>query len=230
MKKTTLTIIVLFFLVFSLSACQSSDSVTGETETERDEEMNQSDEEEASILEGEHESTEEAEPLTIEDSQWLLGLAEDTFQKLKNHQFESLADVTHPSKNLTFVALADSATTDVYETVFTGEQFTKYKKRDKYMWGYDQEGLEINLNLNDYVSQYLFKDHNEDDIDYREVLFHQIEKEEGRIEQLIKAHPRAVLIDYATTELESDEQKLRFMFEKEEEQWYLFAIIREESL
>ncbi|WP_413379906.1 hypothetical protein [Alkalihalobacillus sp. 1P02AB] len=230
MKKTTLNIIVLIILVFSLSACQSSDNVKGETTTELDEETKQSDEDEASILVGEHEQVEEGEPLTVEDSQWLLGLAEDTFQKLKNHQYESLADVTHPSKNLTFVSFMDAETSSVYETVFTGEQFTKYKKKDKYIWGYDQEGQEINLNLNDYVSQYLFKDQNEYDIDYREVLLHQIEKEEGRIEQLIKAHPRAVFIDYAATESESGKQKLRFMFEKEEEQWYLFAIIREGRL
>ncbi|KMK77029.1 hypothetical protein [Alkalihalobacillus pseudalcaliphilus] len=217
---------ILMLSLGSLIACQSTDSTNVQESQKNDYVTNH---ETSRILQKEKEKETLEQTLSIEDSQWILGLAEDVFQKIKRHDFPSLATNVHPDKNLTFALFPQSEIKAIYERTFTQEQLTSLDEQQSFLWGVENDGDEIQLTGGEFVSEYLLKDKGEFDIHYNEVIFHQKIETDERSQLLFDAHPQAVFVDYLAESFEQPEkqQMIRFLFERVEEQWYLFAVIRE---
>jgi hypothetical protein len=173
----------------------------------------------------------------ISDKDVLLQKSEKVFNNLKGLNWTELSKGVHPERGITFSFYADIGSPHSNEITFTKSEVEKFSSDDKtYTWGHDFSDRAFNYTANEYVKNYLLSHLQVYPLDYTEITYNENFFESGGIINTIhKYYPEAIFVEYhsppptdsSNEYAEYQWQSLRFVYEKVESEWYLFAIVRD---
>lgn len=240
--KRYITILGIALTLCFLSACSDKkfeiEALASEYETNIDEKNNEirNLKEELRVVKDELEQ----EKKKLEEA-ILLQKTDKVFMNLSELNWTELSKEVHPEKGLTFSFYADIGSQNNHNEVTFSKSKVKEFNTDEevYTWGYDFSEKAFNFTANEYVMNFLLKYNsvNPIELDYTEITFNETSFESGGMLNTIHTYfPEAVYVEYHSPPGENTEdspfaeykwQSLRFVYEKVENEWYLFAIVRD---
>ncbi|WP_456278737.1 hypothetical protein [Bacillus sp. AK128] len=185
-----------------------------------------------------HEKTiNEDESIILSDKDVLLQKSKKIFNNLKELNWTELSKYVHTEKGLTFSFYADMGSPHSNEITFTKNEVEKFSSDEKiYTWGHDFSDKAFKYTPNEYVKNYLFSHLQVNPVEYTEITYNDYYYESGGITNTIhEYYPKAIFVEYhsppptnsSNEYTEYQWQSLRFVYEKVESEWYLFAIVRD---
>jgi hypothetical protein len=166
-------------------------------------------------------------PVSVEDL--LLQKSDKVFLNLNELNWSNLSKEIHPKKGLTFSFYADLGSPHSNEITFTKNEVENLSSDDEvYTWGYDFSDKPFDFTVNEYVKNGLFRNHAGKKGNYSKVTYHASSVDSGGIVNTIpEYYPNAKYVEYYSPSEDVNWQALRFVYEKVEKEWYLFAIVRD---
>lgn len=179
----------------------------------------------AACSSGSASTAKEEEPKDSTES-LLVEKSDELFANLENHDWEAISKEVHPDGLVVtlfaYLGGSDEAALSAEELVAAPEE--------EIVWGMDLAGREIVATKDGFVDRYLFQTVFGEKVNYEKVNYNETSAPGGGVINNISTdYPDAKYVEYFSpaSEREYDWQALRFVYQKHEGEWLLYAIVRD---
>lgn len=156
--------------------------------------------------------------------------ANEVLLAIKNQDFPKLATYVHPRKGVLFSPYATIGESPYL--VFSQDSISHIQHSEpiKYVWGVsDGEGESINLTVKEYFQEYVFsRDYTLD----KSPTYNQHNQPGTSINNVFEIYPKAIVVGYydkgAPEAHAMGWRALRLVFEKENNEWFLVAVVNDQ--
>ncbi|WP_223701631.1 hypothetical protein [Sutcliffiella deserti] len=166
------------------------------------------------------------EETTIEKKEVLVEKSDSLLSSLESHDWVEISKEMHP-EGLVFTLFADLGNSN--EVLLSKEELIADSDKE-IVWGKDLADREIVATKEEFVDTYLFQTIFGEDVNYSEVNLNESSVHSGGVINTIPTKfPEAQYVEYFSpaSDKELDWQALRFVYQEHEEEWLLYAIVRD---
>lgn len=169
------------------------------------------------------------EPPSSTEEEILLEKSVSLLSSLEHLKWEEITEISHPD-GVVFSSFANIGSFDAAEVVLAKEELTG--NDHEILWGHDLlSGKEITATKANYVDKYLFHTIMGEPVNYETVTYNSSSVNSGgTLNTISENYPDAKYVEYyskATDESGVTWQAMRFVFKEHQEEWLLYAIVRD---